>query len=77
MSIVARIRDYLLPLNFSAREARIENRTVAEANKAAAAALVQAERDYWTAYYKRATTDSERWTAIDELERLNVLERAS
>lgn len=44
-----------------------------EANDAYAAQLVQAERDYWNAYYKRATTNEERWTAIDELERLDAL----
>jgi hypothetical protein len=77
MSLSERIRSYFLPLTFSAREQRSQNRTVAEANKAAAAALVQAERDYWSAYYKRATTQEERWQAAEELERLDALERAS
>lgn len=77
MSIAERIRGYFLPLTFSAREQRQQNRTVAEANAAAAKALVQAERDYWNAYYAKATTQEERWTAIEELDRLNVLERAS
>ncbi len=77
MSIAAAIRNYFAPMRLNAREHRQANREVAEANRKAAAQLVQAERDYWNAYYRKATTQEERWTAIEELERLDILDRAS
>jgi hypothetical protein len=74
MSIIAKLLE---PLSFSARRERDDNRACFEANRAQERALLQAERDYWDAFYKRATTQEERWQAIDELERLDAIERAS
>jgi hypothetical protein len=70
MNMFARLLGYFAPLSDgpSVRDHRT-------ANIAAAKQLVQAERDYWNAFYKRATTQEERWTAIDEIERLDCLER--
>lgn len=58
-------------------EFREESRIRYEANKAQEAALIQAEREYWTGMLSKASSLSERDRILDELEALRVLERAS
>lgn len=67
----------LAQIILEAREIRAENRQRYEANRAQTNALIQAERDYWNAFMAKAATHAEREQAMDELERLDVLERAS
>jgi hypothetical protein len=48
-----------------------------EANIAQARQLLRAERDYWEGYMAKATTHGDREYAMDHLDRLRVLEKAS
>jgi hypothetical protein len=60
-----------------AREIREENRRRYEANRAQEQVLIDEERKYWNGYLSKATTKDARDKALDELSRLDVLERAS
>lgn len=76
MSIVTAIRSYLAPLTLSAKEIREENRkTCAEVNRLATAALLEQENDYWLKVLR--DEPNRRDEALDELDRLRVMARAS
>lgn len=76
---IARLLNYFLPVDSGPplRDHRAEARACAEANRKAAAQLVQAERDYWDAYHAKAVTQVERDRALDQLNRLDCMERVS
>lgn len=70
MNIVARILNAISPVDPRVMECR-------QANVAQARLLVQAERDYWEAYMRKAATHADREYAMDHIWQLNRLERAS
>lgn len=67
MGLLARISNYLAPLNHSAREHRAANRIYARE-------LIQAERDYWRGRIMKAVTRAELDEARRELDHLDTLE---
>jgi hypothetical protein len=74
--MLARLFGYFMPVDTGPplRDHRAEARECAEANRQAASQLLQAERDYWSAYYRRATSDDGRAKASYELEQLALFE---
>lgn len=76
MSIVTAIKSYLAPLTLSAKEIREDNRmTCDEIDRLGAAQKLQEQNDYWLKVYREEP--ERRIEALDELDRLRVISRAS
>lgn len=76
MSIVTAIKSYFAPLTLSAKEIREDNRmTCAEVNRLTTAQRLKEENDYWLKVYREEP--ERRIEALDELDRLRVISRAS